>query len=150
MRDLGTINLHGSMDPRIIAHRPGGGNLANSCRAKTPLKSFVEEDTGYRTRLLVARTIRGRMCEIWTTERRAWRLESRVHPPEEFGAGGIRIMSSTGTARELASTPWQPTLNFYPRYRCASLNFQDIFADEGLILILSGITTRTPFSFLLF
>lgn len=31
-------------------------------------------------------------------------LESRrVHPPEEFG--GIRIMSSTGTARELALTP---------------------------------------------
>lgn len=89
----------------------------------------------------------GRICEIRTTDRRAYRrrLESRVHPPEEFWSR--RDSNYVKYRHELALTPWQPTLNFYPRYRCASLNSQNIFAVEGVILILSGITNTFFFFF---
>lgn len=155
-RDLGTINLHGSMDPRIITRELG--KLARATPNSSEKEFWKEGTPGVVvcTPLMRCCFALEAECEIWTRDRRveaSWgggegRLESRrVHPPEEFG--GIRIMSSTGTARELALTPWQPTLNFYPRYRCASLNFrEDIRAREegqGNFNSLCLIITSPPF-----
>ena len=71
----------------------------------------LEEDTGYNGAFASRwwRTTVGRICEQKSANNGETRVEAvaearvaRVHPPEEFAAGGIRIMSSTGnSARQL-------------------------------------------------